>query len=310
MNHKLIIATRGSKLALAQSRWVKERLEALNPGLAVELLTVVTTGDKIQDVPLAKVGGKGLFVKEIEEAILAGKAHLAVHSVKDMPTRLPEGLELAAVPERADRRDALVSRTGLTLARLPAGARMGTSSLRRKALLLNLRPDLKVIPLRGNVDTRLRKMGEGQVEAVVLAAAGLARLGLETRVTEMLDPGRMVPAVGQGALGLECGQEDGFTLSLLAKLNDPRAMTEVRAERAFLARLEGGCQVPIACRAELKGDRLAVEGLVAAEEGRPLIRAARTGRAEAAADLGREAAEEVLARGGGEILEKVYGRLG
>ena len=310
MKPRLVIATRGSKLALAQSRWVKERLESLEPGLVVELRTVVTSGDRIQNVPLAKVGGKGLFVKEIEEAILAGEAHLAVHSVKDMPTLLPEGLTLASIPARADRRDALVSRDGLALGRLPAGAKIGTSSLRRKALLLSFRPDLEVISLRGNVDTRLRKMEEGQVEAVVLAAAGLSRLGLTGRITEVLDPELMVPAVGQGALGLECGRDDPYTLSLLERLGDPRAMTEVRAERAFLARLEGGCQVPIACRTELRGESLFVEGLVAAEEGRPLIRAKRTGQATEAADLGREAAEEVLAKGGREILEEIYGRQG
>ena len=248
---KIVIATRASKLALIQSSWVAEQLRSLEPGLEVDLLKVTTTGDKIQDVPLAQVGGKGLFVKEIEEAILDGRARMAVHSIKDMPAELPDGLHLASVPLREDRRDAFISASGQGLMELEAGARVGTSSLRRTALLLSLRPDLKIVSLRGNVDTRLRKMEAGRVEALILAAAGLSRMDLSHRVTEFLAPDRMLPAVGQGALGLECRRDDEETNRVLAKLNDSRTWTEIKAERAFFA--EAGRRLPGPHRLRFKG---------------------------------------------------------
>lgn len=306
MPSKLIIATRGSKLALTQSNWVAQRLKEARPGLEVELLRVTTTGDKIQDVPLAKVGGKGLFVKEIEEAILAGRAHLAVHSIKDMPVELLPELHLASTPVREDRRDALISASGQGLDRLRKGARVGTSSLRRTALLLSLRPDLEVVSLRGNVDTRLGKLEAGEVEAIVLASAGLARMGLSARVSQFLDPEQVLPAVGQGALGLECRRDDRETNALLRELNDPTAWDEIRAERAFLARLEGGCQVPIACLSRVRGGSISLQGLVAAPSGEPIIRDKISGPVSQAEGLGTELAETILARGGKEILEEVY----
>jgi hydroxymethylbilane synthase len=303
----LVIATRGSKLALAQARWVAGRLAALRPGLEVELKVIKTKGDKITDVPLAAVGGKGLFVKEIEEALLAGRAQLAVHSMKDVPAELPPGLVIAGVSPRQDVRDVLVSRRWGSLEELPPGARVGTSSLRRRAQLLARRPDLEVVPLRGNVETRLRKLDEQGLDAVILAAAGLARLGLEQVATQYLPVETLLPAVGQGALGLECREDDAATRELVAALADPAAAAAVEAERAFLGRLEGGCQVPIAAHAVLEGDRLWLRGLVADLEGRRLVRAqGRAPRAEAAA-LGRQVAEEVLESGGREILAQVYG---
>ncbi len=308
MPSQIIIATRASKLALIQSSWVAERLKETTPGLEVELLKVTTTGDRIQDVPLAQVGGKGLFVKEIEEAILEGRAHLAVHSIKDMPVELPPELHLVSTPSREDRRDAFISASGQGLKDLKTGARVGTSSLRRTALLLSLRPDLEVVSLRGNVDTRLRKMEEGQVEAIILAAAGLARMDLSQRVTEYLALEKMLPAVGQGALGLECRKDDQGTNRILEKLNDPHTWVEIQAERAFLAELEGGCQVPIACASRLEGETLALEGLVADTSGRPIIRHSVKGPASQAHDLGVGLAQTILDAGGREILEEVYSR--
>ena len=253
------------------------------------------------------MGGKGLFVKEIEEALLAGRAHLAVHSVKDIPAELPTGLHLGTVPRRENPCDALISREGKDLDELAMGATVGTSSLRRTAQLLARRPDLAVKPLRGNVETRLRKIEEREVDAVVLAASGLARLGLSDRVTELFDPEMMLPAVGQGALGLECRIEDGPTNELISRINDPKSLTEIRAERAFLARLDGGCQVPIAALARLEKGRLSLDGLVAGLGGEPLIRRRITGPASEAEELGRRLAEEILSQGGAAILAEVYG---
>jgi hydroxymethylbilane synthase len=253
---RLRIGTRGSALALWQAEWVKAQLLAAHEELAVELLVIKTTGDKILDVPLAKVGGKGLFVKEIEEALLDGRADLAVHSVKDMPAELPEGLHLAVMPPREDPRDALISRNGAGLQALPHGARVGTSSLRRAAQLLHLRPDLRIETLRGNVDTRLRKLESEGFDAIVLAAAGLKRMELSHVVSEYLEPERILPAVGQGALGIETRTGDGFTNEMVASLAHQQTMTIVRAERAFLKRLEGGCQVPIGAHATMEGETL------------------------------------------------------
>jgi hydroxymethylbilane synthase len=303
----LTIATRKSTLALAQAQWVAAQLAELEPGLVVRLEKLSTQGDKILDVPLAQVGGKGLFVKEIEEALLDGRADLAVHSMKDLPAEIPPGLVIAGVSSREDVRDALVARKGWRLAQLPGGAQVGTSSLRRRAQLLALRPDLEIVSIRGNVETRLRKLEELSLDAVVLASAGLARLGLEGRITERLAVETLLPAVGQGALGLECREDDARTRGLALALSDAGAAAAVEAERAFLARLEGGCQVPIAGYAVAEGEDVAFSGLVASLEGDRVVRGRGRARRTQAASLGRQVAEEVLARGGREILAEVYG---
>ena len=303
---QLRIGTRGSALALWQAEWVKAQLLAAHEELAVELLVIKTTGDKILDVPLAKVGGKGLFVKEIEEALLDGKADLAVHSVKDMPAELPEGLHLAVMPPREDPRDALISRNGAGLEALPHGARVGTSSLRRAAQLLHLRPDLRIETLRGNVDTRLRKLESEGFDAIVLAAAGLKRMELSHVVSEYLEPERMLPAVGQGALGIETRTGDAFTNEMVASLAHPETMTIVRAERAFLKRLEGGCQVPIGAHATMEGETLILTGMVADLEGVRLIHKELRGDAQQPEVVGERLAEVILESGGAEILAEFY----
>jgi len=304
---RLTIATRGSQLALAQAQWVAGRLAELNPGLMVELNIIKTTGDKILDVPLAQVGGKGLFVKEIEDALLMGRAGLAVHSMKDVPSDLPAGLMLAAVTSREDARDVLITRRGLGLETVPEDGRVGTSSLRRQAQLLALRPDLVMVPLRGNVETRLRKLVDDHLDAVVLAAAGLNRLGLKDVKAFALEPSLMLPAVGQGALGLECREDDQEVRQLVKALNHPQTAQAVAAERGFLARLEGGCQVPIAGYAVLEKGVVVFKGLVASLDGRLIVRGEGLAPPDQARAMGAAVAEEVLARGGREILTQVYG---
>ncbi|MGD8372435.1 MAG: hydroxymethylbilane synthase [Syntrophobacterales bacterium] len=305
---KLRIGTRGSMLALWQAEWVKSQLLAAHEGLIVELVTIKTMGDKILDVPLAKVGGKGLFVKEIEEALLEGRTDLAVHSVKDMPALLPAGLHLAAMPPREDPRDALISRNGNGLNQLPNEARVGTSSLRRAAQLLHLRPDLHIEPLRGNVDTRLRKLETEGFDAIVLAAAGLKRMGLSHVISEYLAPEQILPAVGQGALGIETRIEDDFTNPVVASLAHQPTMTEVSAERAFLRRLEGGCQVPIGAHAIMAGGEVVLTGMVADLGGRRLIRKEMRGEPQYVEVMGERLAEAVLESGGAEILGEIYER--
>jgi len=304
---RLRIGTRGSPLALWQAEWVKSQLLGGQQELIVELVIIKTTGDKILDVPLAKVGGKGLFVKEIEEALLDGRADLAVHSVKDMPAELPEGLHLAAMPPREDPRDALISKNGAGLDKLPHGARVGTSSLRRAAQLLHLRPDLRIETLRGNVDTRLRKLESEGFDAIVLAAAGLKRMELSQVISEYLEPERILPAVGQGALGIETRTGDVFTNEMVESLVHQQTVTTVRAERAFLKRLEGGCQVPIGAYATLEGESLIITGMVADLKGVRLIRKEMGGDARQPEVVGRRLAEVVLESGGGEILAEIYG---
>jgi hydroxymethylbilane synthase len=293
----LVIASRGSQLALWQARWVAAQLSAAGHACRIEI--VKTTGDKITDVPLAKVGSKGLFTKEIEEALLDGRADLAVHSLKDLPTELPEGLVLAAVPEREDPRDAVVGRK---LADLPLGARVGTSSLRRAAQLRQLRPDLQVESVRGNLDTRLRKLDEGQYDAILLAAAGLKRLGWGDRIAEILPPEQMCPAVGQGALAIET--RAGFEKVVL--LDHADTHTAVVAERAVLAALGGGCQVPIGAYATVSKGHIRLLAIVAAPDGSRVIRAEAEGEAAQAAEIGARLAADLLQRGAREILEAVY----
>ena len=303
----VVIGTRGSRLALWQAEWIQARLGEIAPQLTVTLRTIKTSGDKILDVPLAKIGGKGLFVKEIEEALLGEDIDLAVHSMKDVPTVLPDGLAILCVPQREDPRDALISHSGRSLDQLPQGARVGTSSLRRQAQLLHHRRDLQISMLRGNLDTRLRKVREGEFDAIVVAAAGLRRMGWLDAVTEYLAPDVSLPAIGQGALGLEGRVGDSFVQDLVQSLNHPPTRTAVMAERALLDRLEGGCQVPIAAHATLEGDELSLEALIASVDGQCVIRSRLQGPASQGPELGRELAEQLLARGGAEILQTIDG---
>jgi hydroxymethylbilane synthase len=304
---ELRIGTRGSALALYQANWVREQLGLAHPRLSVTLVTIKTTGDRIQDAPLAQIGGKGLFVKEIEEALIDRRVDLAVHSIKDVPTDFPEGLHLAAITRREDPRDVFISKDGTSLADLPRGARIGTSSLRRQAQLLHLRPDFEMVPLRGNLDTRLRKLETLDLNGIVLAFAGVKRLGLSERITEILPAELSLPAIGQGALGIETRRGDPAVEETVRFLNDPVSAIAVSGERAFLRRLEGGCQVPIAAYGEVHGDRLRLEGLVGAVDGKRLIRNRIEGPASEAERLGIELAETLLRSGAEEILRQVYG---
>jgi hydroxymethylbilane synthase len=298
----LVIASRGSQLALWQAHWVQAHLA--ETGLESRIEIIKTTGDKITDVPLAKVGTKGLFTKEIEEALLDGRADLAVHSLKDLPTELPAGLVLAAVPEREDPHDAMLGRR---LADLPAGAKVGTSSLRREAQLRHKRPDLAVESLRGNLDTRVRKLQEGRYDAIVLAAAGLNRLGWQDHIAEILPPEVMCPAIGQGALALET-RETGSGRQACAKFDDPATRAAVTAERAVLATFGGGCQVPIGANAVLRNNRLHLRAIVAAPDGSQLVSAECEASPSEAESLGRALANELLHKGARQILEAVYVR--
>jgi len=294
------IGTRGSPLALAQAAMVKAQLAAAH-GLAEDTVAIVvirTTGDAIQDRPLADVGGKGLFTKEIEQALIDGAVDLAVHSAKDMVTVLPEGLVLAACLPREDARDVFVSARAPSIAALPRGARLGTASLRRQAQVKMLRPDLDVVPLRGNVETRLRKLEEGVADATILALAGLKRLGLAGRATAVLDPQEFLPAVGQGAIAVETRADDHRTRRLVAAIDDTPTLTAVTAERAFLAELDGSCRTPIAGHARIAGDTLSFRGLIATPDGRRSFETTRQGAAADAAALGADAGRELKARGG------------
>ncbi|HTP86680.1 MAG TPA: hydroxymethylbilane synthase [Bryobacteraceae bacterium] len=298
----LTIGSRGSQLALWQARWIQARLAELGEECRIEIIH--TTGDRITDVPLAKVGTKGLFTKEIEEALLRGDIDVAVHSMKDMPTETPAGLTIAAVPEREDPRDAMV---GIELKDLPAGAHIGTSSLRRSAQLRALRPDFVVDSIRGNVDTRLRKLEDQHFDAIVLAAAGLRRLGLDARIAELLEPDVMCPAVGQGALAVETRDDGGLAQKICARLNHAETRAAVTAERAVLARLGGGCQVPIGAHARIAGGLLHIDAVVVSPEGDMIVRMASSGPVNEAEAIGSALGDELLAAGGREILEDVYG---
>jgi len=306
VNRKSVkIATRGSALALVQAGWVKTRLEKQYPDITVDLKVIKTRGDRILDVPLARVGGKGLFVKEIEEALLDGRVDLAVHSMKDMPSELPDGLIMAAVAEREDYRDALIARECGGFEDLPRRARVGTSSLRRRAQLLHLRPDLDIVPLRGNVDTRLKKLVSENLDAILLAAAGLIRMNLRHKATQFLEPEVMLPAIGQGALGVEIRADDEALKESIAFLNHEPTSVCVRAERAYLKRLQGGCQVPIAALGRLEDGRVHLTGLVADPDGRRYFQHALTAEAGEAETLGRKLAETLLDQGAGEVLAEV-----
>ncbi|MFD1626509.1 hydroxymethylbilane synthase [Azospirillum griseum] len=296
----LRIGTRGSPLALAQAHETRDRLIAAHPHLAapgaIEIVILKTTGDRIQDRTLAEAGGKGLFTKELEEALFDGRADLAVHSMKDVPTQLPDGLEIATLLPREDPRDAFFSRTGCALADLPPGAVVGTAGLRRQAQVLELRPDLTIFPLRGNVQTRLSKLDAGEVDATLLALAGLRRLGLTDRITTILEPDTMLPAVAQGAIGIEIRSADDATRALIAPLNCAATATRVTAERALLAALDGSCRTPIAALATLDGEALSLRVKVLSNDGRRVFHAARSGTAGDAATMGADAGAEIKAQ--------------
>ncbi len=303
---KLVIATRGSKLALWQSKHIKAVLQEQNPGLEVELKIVVTSGDKILDVPLAKIGGKGLFLKEIEETMLRGEAQLAVHSLKDVPTEMPEGLKLAAITEREDVRDALLSEKYPNIEALPEGAVVGTSSLRRRMQILSLRPDLTIKDLRGNVDTRIRKLKEGEYDAIILASAGINRLGLLDAVEHVypISLDEMIPAMGQGALGIEA-VDDPEVLEIARGLADEYAAVETTIERAFVDTLQGGCQVPIGINAQVTdGSKIAVRAVLGLPDGSELLQETAVLEREEAENYGRKMAEGFIARGARELLAR------
>jgi hydroxymethylbilane synthase len=302
----LRIATRKSPLALWQAEHVRERLLLAHPGLQVELVRMSTQGDRILDAPLAKVGGKGLFVKELEQSLLEGTTDIAVHSMKDVPVEFPDGLCLPVICKREDPRDAFISNTFIRFDDLPQGARVGTSSLRRQTVLHERRPDLAIVTLRGNVNTRLKKLDDSEYDAIILAAAGLLRLGFAGRITEYLEPEISLPAIGQGAIGIECRSEDARIHSLITVLHDPDTYSCVQAERAMNQQLQGGCQVPIAGYAQLHADVLTLRGLVGRPDGSEVVRGKVSGDVKEAAQLGITLANDLLTRGARTILKDVY----
>lgn len=307
MSRSLHIGTRSSALAIQQTQIAVDALHAAWPDLSVDVMHIRTTGDRIQDVPLAKIGDKGLFVKEIEEALLDGRIDWAVHSVKDLPSELPNGLSVGTLAARSDPRDALVARHGLNLATLPENAVIGTSSLRRRAQLLHWRPDLAIVPVRGNVDTRLRKLETDGLDGIVVAAAGLMRMGWEGRISDIIPPEISLPAVGQGALGVEMRSDDEEAHTLFQPLTCTATQAAVTAERTFLARLQGGCQVPIAAWATVDDSRLCLRGMISDIDGLTLLQGERWGLVHAPEQVGTVLAEELLQRGGEAILRDIYG---
>lgn len=300
------IATRRSALAMWQAHYVKDQLEQYHPSLKVELIPMSTQGDRILDTPLAKIGGKGLFIKELEVAMQEGRADLAVHSMKDVPVHFPEEFGLHAICPRENPYDAFVSNTYTTLMELPHGAVVGTSSLRRQSQIRAVRPDLTIKDLRGNVNTRLAKLDAGEYDAIILAAAGLIRLNMQHRIVEQLSPEISLPAVGQGAVGIECRNDDAELIALLAALNDQETALRVRAERAMNARLEGGCQVPIGSFAELVGEHIQLRGLVATPDGRTILRAQSIGDIDNPEETGKAVAEQLIAQGAADILSALH----
>ena len=308
MLQTLRIATRQSRLALWQAEHVAEQLRAAHPDLEVVLVPMTTQGDRILDRTLAQVGGKGLFIKELEVAIAEGRADIAVHSMKDVPSELPEGMTLAAMLSRADPRDAFLSVKHSSFDALPRGARVGTSSLRRQCQLKSLRPDLEVLPLRGNVETRLRRLQDGDYDAIILAAAGLTRLGLAERITHLIETERSLPAVGQGIVGVECRSDDARSIALLQALNDVAARQCCEAERAFALRLQGSCQSPVAGFAELQGDQIRLRGLVGSDDGRTVYRGSIEGPTAERHALGTALAERLIAQGAGALLDELRSR--
>ncbi len=303
---QLTIGTRGSKLALWQSEYIKAKVEEIT-GLPVSLQIIKTTGDKILDVPLAKVGGKGLFTKELEVELMAGTVDLCVHSMKDVPTELPDGLYIAAMPERVDPRDAIVSGAGYSLGTLPEGATLGTSSLRRRSQVLALRPDLEIVDVRGNLDTRMRKAENGELDAVILASAGITRMGWADRITHYIDPEHMVSAVGQGAIGIEIREDDEFMRHVMEAIGHPETMECVTAERVVMSRLEGGCQVPIGAYARYEGDKLVMDALVGSVDGATILRHRLEGSPAEPIALGEAMVEVLLGMGADAVLAEIRG---
>jgi len=305
MSNILKIATRKSPLALWQAEEVARLLKKYHPDLQVELVTMTTQGDKILDTPLAKIGGKGLFVKELEVGMLEGTADIAVHSMKDVPMAFPEGLHLAVVLEREDPRDAFVSNTYKSLSELPLNAKVGTCSLRRQTQLKESRPDIEILDLRGNVNTRLSKLDNGDYDAIILASAGLIRLGFEERITDIIPTEQSLPAIGQGAVGIECRSDDEYINALLAPLNHPETALRLKAERAQNTRLNGGCQIPIGGFAELNGDQIHLRGLIGFPDGSKIFRAEKQGDQKDAEAIGIAVAEDLLAQGGDKVLSQL-----
>jgi len=302
---RIRIGTRGSKLALWQTHWVKDALIGCYPDIEIDLVTIKTKGDKITDVPLASIGGSAMFVKELEQALMDQRIDVAVHSMKDMPSKIPDALAIGAIPERESPWDVLISKTGIKFSQLPSGARIGTSSLRRRAQCLHIRPDLCIESIRGNLDTRIRKLDTEPFDAILVAAAGVRRLDLQTRITEYLPPDIMLPAVGQGALCVEIRKADSEVAQLVATLDHPVTRTIVTAERAFLTRLGGSCQVPMAAHAKLFGRRLIIDGLVAAPDGKPIFRDSVSGLRSEAESLGALLSDRLVSMGASEILEQI-----
>ena len=303
--HKIVIGSRGSQLALWQANWVKAELERLHSNVDINIRVITTSGDKIQDVPLAKIGGKGLFVKEIEEALLAKEVDLAVHSMKDVPMELPAELVVSVITKRESPLDALISKNGERLVNLPQGATIGTSSLRRSSQLLKYRADFKIYPLRGNVDTRLRKVKTGNYDAIILASAGLNRLGWTSHITEEISEEILLPAMGQGALGIETRLEDTKTYDFISPLNHKQTNYAVTAERALVGRLDGGCQVPIGAYAKVENNLISLKGLVASLDGKTIYTSENTGPVDDAINIGQELGSRLLKMGANEILEKL-----
>jgi hydroxymethylbilane synthase len=314
---KIIIGTRGSKLALWQANWVREKLSSMYPNLQFEIEKIKTTGDKILDAPLAKIGGKGLFVKEIEEALLARKIDLAIHSMKDVPAETPQGLQIQAICEREDPRDVLISKEGLLLNKLPDGSIIGTSSLRRTVQLKASRKDIAIKPLRGNVDTRLKKLKEGEFDGIILAFAGVKRMGYDDMVTEAFPTETIIPAVGQGAIGIETRVDDEFINELIKPLNHTNTAICVLAERAFLSVMGGGCQVPLACHAKIENNSLHLVGMIGdPEEKVELIKGFKqcklscpSSSLQEVIEAGRKLATDLLNWGGKEILSRIYSNI-
>ena len=306
MNDTFYIGTRGSSLALWQAEWVKTQLKGKHPQFDFKLIKIKTKGDKLRDVPLAKVGGKGLFVKEIEGALIEKRIDLAVHSLKDVPTFLPPELIISVIPKRENPLDALISREGKRLEELPLHAQIGTSSLRRQAQLLNLRADFKIETLRGNLDTRIKKLETEKLDGIIIAAAGVIRLGWAEKITQYLEPKKFLPAIGQGALGIETRRDDRTTNGIVAFLHHPDTAQSVWAERSFLKRLEGGCQVPIAAFGRIANGKLFLEGLISSLDGKKIIRDTNDGKPQDAEKIGLLLAERLLNTGGNAILKEIY----
>ena len=303
---KILIGTRGSDLALVQANWVSDRLKSIYPDMSVEVVPIKTRGDRMQNISLVEIGGKGIFVKEIEEALLRRDIDIAVHSMKDVPVDLPDNLMIGAIPEREDPRDVLISREDIKMEELSKGARLGTGSLRRGMQVKSLMPDVEIVPVRGNIDTRIKKIVTEHLDGIIIAAAGMKRMGRDREISQYIPLEIMMPSVGQGVLGIELREDDKEAENIISPLNHPDTMVEISAERAFLRRLGGGCQVPIAGIARKHGDSLVIKGLVGSVDGRIMIMDEIRGRSSDWEDMGNTLAENILSRGGRAVLDEIY----